>query len=122
MSVGVCFGLCRPQLSGRLANPTASESSNSYALALDPWAEIVDHLGTHQPHVSKHLRVLADSGIVAAQRHGRLRIYHLEAEPFTELQTWVETFERTWDERLDRLGDLLHDAGHDGPDPESGPC
>ena len=72
-----------------------------------PVGDIVDHVGSSQPHVSKHLRILADSGIVAPHRHGRQRIYHLEPEPFTEMRVWIESFERTWDERLDRLGAFL---------------
>ncbi len=75
-----------------------------------PVGDIVDQLDRDQPHVSKHLRVLSDSGIVAAQRQGRQRIYRLESEPFTELQEWIDTFERTWNERLDRLGAFLRDS------------
>lgn len=72
-----------------------------------PVGDIVEHLDSHQPHVSKHLRVLADSGVVTAERHGRQRVYHLEAAPFAELQAWIDTFERTWSDRLDRLGSFL---------------
>lgn len=69
--------------------------------------EIVDRLEIRQPQVSKHLRVLGDSGIVAAEARARQRIYRLESEAFVAMQHWVESFERTWDERLDRLGAFL---------------
>jgi DNA-binding transcriptional ArsR family regulator len=72
--------------------------------------EIVDHLGIRQPQVSKHLRVLGESGIVTAEAHARQRIYHLDALPFAAIQDWVASFERTWDERLDRLGAFLEDT------------
>lgn len=81
-----------------------------------PVGDVVDHLGSTQPHVSKHLRVLADSGIVTPQRHGRQRIYHLQPEPFAEMQEWVESFERTWEERLDRLGGFLQRGDESGSD------
>lgn len=75
-----------------------------------PVGDIVDRLDRDQPHVSKHLRVLSDSGIVVAERAGRQRIYRLESEPFVQLQNWIDTFERTWVERLDRLGAFLDDG------------
>ena len=81
-----------------------------------PVGDVVDHIGSTQPHVSKHLRVLADSGIVTPQRQGRQRIYHLQPEPFAEMQEWVESFERTWDERLDRLGAFLQHGDETGSD------
>lgn len=69
--------------------------------------EIVDCLDIRQPQVSKHLRVLDESGIVAAEARARHRIYRLESVPFADMREWVESFERTWDDRLDRLGDFL---------------
>lgn len=81
-----------------------------------PVGEIVEHLDSHQPQVSKHLRVLADSGVVTAERHGRQRVYRIEAAPFAELQEWIDTFEHTWSDRLDRLGTFLDAASASGED------
>ena len=69
--------------------------------------DIVEALGIRQPQVSKHLRVLDESGIVAARPLARRRIYHLEAEPFDAIGHWVDSFERVWETRLDSLGELL---------------
>ena len=69
--------------------------------------EIAEALGIRQPQVSKHLRVLSESGIVAAEPLARRRIYHLEAEPFEEIGRWVDSFEQLWDIRLDSLGRYL---------------
>lgn len=69
--------------------------------------EIADTLSIRQPQVSKHLRVLADSGIVTAEPVARQRIYHLEPEPFEEIGTWVDSFEQLWEARLDSLGGYL---------------
>ena len=69
--------------------------------------EIAEDLGIRQPQVSKHLRVLGDSGIVTAQALARQRIYHLEPEPFEEIGRWLDSFEQLWETRLDSLGRLL---------------
>lgn len=69
--------------------------------------EIADALSIRQPQVSKHLRVLAESGIVRGEPVARRRFYHLESEPFEEIGAWVDSFERLWEARLDSLGDYL---------------
>ena len=69
--------------------------------------EIAETLGIRQPQASKHLRVLGDSGIVAAEAQARRRIYHLEPAPIEEIGRWVESFEHLWGERLDSLGRYL---------------
>lgn len=72
--------------------------------------EIAEALGIRQPQVSKHLRVLSEAGIVTGQAVARRRIYQLEAAPFEQIGTWVESFEQTWEARLDSLGRYLAEA------------
>lgn len=69
--------------------------------------DIVEALGLRQPQVSKHLKVLADSGLVSVHPMAKRRIYELEAEPFQEIASWVDSFEALWEQRLDALGDYL---------------
>ncbi len=76
--------------------------------------EIADTLGIRQPQVSKHLRVLGESGIVAGEAQHRHRIYRLEAGPFEEIGRWVDSFEQIWEERLDGLGRFLTDDDAEG--------
>jgi DNA-binding transcriptional ArsR family regulator len=70
--------------------------------------EIVETLGIRQPQVSKHLRVLGESGIVTVEPHQRYRIYRLQPAQFEAVADWVDSFERLWDARLDSLGTFLH--------------
>ncbi|UXA16997.1 helix-turn-helix transcriptional regulator [Mycobacterium sp. SMC-4] len=79
--------------------------------------EIADSLAIRQPQVSKHLRVLGDSGIVVGEALARKRIYHLEAAPFEEIGQWVESFAHLWESRLDSLGRYL-DSITEGTDDE----
>jgi DNA-binding transcriptional ArsR family regulator len=69
--------------------------------------EIAEELKIRQPQVSKHLRVLSESGIVAVEPVARRRIYRLEAEPFEQLSHWVDSFERVWEMRLNSLDKYL---------------
>ena len=69
--------------------------------------EITERLGLQQPQVSKHLKVLSEADIVEVQPEANRRIYKLRREPFQELEDWVQSFHRLWEERFDRLGDYL---------------
>lgn len=80
-------------------------------LRLRPHAvgEISERLSIRQPQVSKHLKVLAQAGLVRMQPQARHRIYHLEANVFEQIGEWVESFEALWEARLDSLGHYLEE-------------
>jgi DNA-binding transcriptional ArsR family regulator len=71
--------------------------------------EITERLGLQQPQVSKHLKVLSEAAIVEVQPQANRRMYQLRREPFQELETWLHSFRRLWEERFDRLDDYLLD-------------
>jgi DNA-binding transcriptional ArsR family regulator len=71
--------------------------------------EIVERLGLSQPLVSKHLRVLNEAGLVKVHANAQQRIYQLAARPFVELESWLDTYRRIWDTRLDNLDDYLQE-------------
>lgn len=59
------------------------------------------------PAVSQHLRVLREAGLVRQRKDGRQRVYRLQAERLREVFDWVSRYERFWEERLDRLQQIL---------------
>ena len=71
--------------------------------------EITRRLGIRQPQVSKHLKVLSEAAIVEVQPQANRRIYKLRREPFQELESWLQSFRRLWEERFDRLDDYLQE-------------
>ena len=78
--------------------------------------EIADRLRLRQPQVSKHLRVLSEAGLVKARPAAQQRIYQLQAKPFEELDSWLETFRRIWDTRLDTLDEYLQELKEEQKD------
>ena len=68
-----------------------------------PVGEIAERLRLHQPQVSKHLRVLSDSGLVEVHPIANRRIYMLRPQPLKELDIWLESFRRIWEQRFDQL-------------------
>ncbi len=53
---------------------------------------LVEALGLTQPTVSKHLKVLRDSGLVVVREEGQHRFYRLESAPLEELEDWLMPF------------------------------
>ena len=72
-----------------------------------PVSEIAGKLRLNQPQVSKHLRVLTEAGVVEVHPIAQQRIYNLRPQAFRELDNWPESYRRLWDERHDRLNDVL---------------
>lgn len=74
-----------------------------------PVGEIAKRLRLRQPQVSKHLRLLSEAGLVRARPNAQQRIYQLQAQPFRELNRWLETFRRVWEKRLDTLDEYMQE-------------
>ena len=69
--------------------------------------DIVERMNIHQSGVSRHLRILAEAGVVQMRPDGQKRLYSLRKEAFDQLEAWVAGYRRDWDARLDRFGAAL---------------
>ncbi len=74
-----------------------------------PVNDLVALLGVTQPQVSKHLRVLREVGLVDARDEGRQRIYRLNGHSLKPIHDWVRPFERTWEQRFERMDEVLEE-------------
>lgn len=55
------------------------------------------------PAVSQHLKVLKEANIVRVRVEGQRRIYALDPAGFTELDLWLSSVRKFWNEKLDEL-------------------
>jgi DNA-binding transcriptional ArsR family regulator len=69
--------------------------------------DLVKRMDIQQSGVSRHLRILTEAGIVQMRPDGQKRIYALRKEAFDQLETWVASYRRHWEARLDRFGAAL---------------
>ena len=53
--------------------------------------------------VTKHLRVLANAGVVRNVRTGRENLFELEPQPIEEVRDYLDQVSRQWDDALSRL-------------------
>ena len=65
--------------------------------------ELVADVPVTRQAVTKHLQLLADAGLVAAERNGREQRYRVTPAPFTDAMTWMVDVGAAWDDRLARL-------------------
>jgi DNA-binding transcriptional ArsR family regulator len=66
-------------------------------------SELMDQLQLPQPSVSKHLKVLRDSGFVVSRVEAQRRVYRLNPKPLEEVDAWLEPFRRFWSKHVDAL-------------------
>ncbi len=90
-----------------LADPTRRRIIEALAHGECSVSTLVDKLKMSQPAVSKHLRVLRESGLAEVRREGQKRIYRLDAEPLKELDEWLTPFRAFWEPRLDAMEKTL---------------
>ncbi|MFP3945159.1 MAG: ArsR/SmtB family transcription factor [Alphaproteobacteria bacterium] len=65
--------------------------------------ELAETVGLSAPAMSRHLRTLRRSGIIAESHpdaDARVRVYTLRPEPMALLKDWLEQTERMWTEQL----------------------
>ena len=92
---------------GALADPTRRHLLEQLATADRSVSDLMTGLDMTQAAVSQHLRVLRESGLVAARQQGRHRYYELRPAGLTDLRDWLDELERFWRDRLAALGDYL---------------
>jgi DNA-binding transcriptional ArsR family regulator len=83
-------------------------------------SELARPLPMSLPAVVQHLHVLEACGLVRSEKVGRVRTCRLEVTRLATVQDWLDERRRTWDQRLDRLGDYLA-TEPDDTTPDGGP-
>jgi DNA-binding transcriptional ArsR family regulator len=69
--------------------------------------DLVAKMDIHQSGVSRHLRILEETGFVRVRPDGARRLYSLRPEPFRELDAWVSQYRALWEGRLDAFAAAL---------------
>jgi DNA-binding transcriptional ArsR family regulator len=68
-----------------------------------PAGELAAQFPVSRPAVSRHLRVLRETGLVTERRIGKQRLYRANLEPLAELRAWLDDY---WAGRLRSLRTL----------------
>jgi DNA-binding transcriptional ArsR family regulator len=77
-----------------------------------PVTVISGHFPMSRTAVSKHLRILAEAGLVKERKVGRETRYRLDTEPLLELKHWLAYYERHWENKLNILKRYVESDEH----------
>jgi DNA-binding transcriptional ArsR family regulator len=69
--------------------------------------ELADPYDVSVQAVSKHVKVLAEAGLVSQRKVAQRRPCHLEAEVFDLMTKWIDRYRLQAQERYERLDDVL---------------
>jgi len=97
-----------------LADPTRREIIALLAAGERNAGDIAGRFKMRGPSVSRHLRVLRESGVVSFKPSAQARVYRLEGPALCEAKQWMEAQLEVLRERFDRLGahlDAMRDRG-----------
>jgi DNA-binding transcriptional ArsR family regulator len=87
-------------------------------------SELARPLPISLPGVLQHVQALEASGLVRSEKVGRVRTCHIEASALSTAERWIAERRRTWESRLDRLGEFLDEeagqARDQHPPPKKG--
>src|SRR5687767_3481058 len=92
-----------------LADPTRRAILARLATGEASVTELAEPSEMSMPAVSKHLKVLESAGLITRAREAQWRPCRLEPAPLQQVEDWIERHRRIWEERLDRLDDLLRE-------------
>lgn len=71
--------------------------------------ELASQFEISRPAISRHLRVLRESGLVREHPSGRENYYTLEVQGLIEVGRWTRSISRYWAERLSALRQLAEE-------------
>ncbi len=92
-----------------LADPTRREILVQLSRGVRSVTELAEPHDMSLPAISKHLRVLEQSGLIERGREAQWRPCRLQAAPLKEAVDWIGQYRRHWEERLDRLDNYLQE-------------
>lgn len=90
-----------------LADPTRRGIVERLSRGPASVGELAEPFAISLPAVLQHLRLLEASGLVRTEKVGRVRTCRLEPAALRAAEAWMAARRATWEDRLNRLGDLL---------------
>ncbi len=96
-----------------LADPTRRDIVTRLAVSDATVGELAEPYDVSVQAVSKHIKVLADAGLVSRSRDAQRRPCHLEAAVFDLMTKWIERYRQQAEERYQRLDAVLAEMQDD---------
>jgi len=68
---------------------------------------IAERFDSSRQTISKHLQILTECELLNQTQTGREIYYHFNAQKMKEVDHWLDTFRKLWEQRLDKMDLIL---------------
>jgi DNA-binding transcriptional ArsR family regulator len=86
-----------------IADPTRREIINVLAHRRLNLNAVAEQFNVSRPAISKHIKILAECGLVVIEQQGRERYCEARLKKLNEVSNWVEKYRTFWTKKLDAL-------------------
>ena len=92
-----------------IADPTRRQILMSLTRERKKVNDLAEQFDMTRQAVSLHVKFLQECEVIRIEQEGRERYCQLEAQKLTEVADWLEPFRALWNDRLDRMDNLLNE-------------
>lgn len=69
--------------------------------------EVAENFEISRPAISKHLKILSESGLIEINQKGRERYCQIQAQNLIPAFMWLEQHKKLWEEKIDCFEEYL---------------
>jgi len=95
------------QVFGALADPIRRAILTRLAEGECPVSTLGEPFAVSPPAISKHLRVLEKTGLIARRKSGRVHYCRLRTDPLRRGGDWIQQLTAFWERQFDSLAKYL---------------
>jgi DNA-binding transcriptional ArsR family regulator len=86
-----------------IADPTRRAILGLLAIQTLSLNAVAENFNISRPAISKHVKVLAECGLITIKQQGRERYCKAKLDKLSEVSEWIEQYRKFWESKLDAL-------------------
>jgi DNA-binding transcriptional ArsR family regulator len=86
-----------------IADPTRREIINIISTGSLNLNSVAENFNVSRPAISKHIKILAECGLIMMRQQGRERYCEANLQSLNEVSKWIERYRVFWTKKLDAL-------------------
>jgi len=90
-----------------IADPTRRQIINMIAHRSLHLNSVAEKFDMSRPAISKHIKILAQCGLIEIRQQGRHRYCEAKLEKLNQVSDWVEQYRKFWELKLESLDNYL---------------
>lgn len=95
------------QVFSALANPTRRAILERLVEGEATVSELAEPFDMSLPAISRHIRILEETGLISQGQRAQYRPCTLDARPLREVAKWTGQYRKIWEARFDRMDDYI---------------